>query len=356
MTTEGAQPTDPNDALRDLGLNDAVVDLFAPLAAQGMLLGRVVRVDRGMPLVHLGPRGAVRAEPAPHLIRGADAVANRVAVGDWVALGRPMGHDLHIIEAIIPRTSVFVRKDPGERTGEQVVAANVDLVIVVQTASAEPNLRRLERELVLAWDSGALPMVVLSKIDRFEGDRADLVRAIQGVAPGVQVLLTSAETGEGIEELRARLRPGTTATLLGSSGVGKSTLVNALVGEELQETREVREADGKGRHTTVAREIVSVPGGGVIIDTPGMRALAMWDVDRGMSLAFSDVEALADACRFRDCAHLDEPGCAVRAAIASDDLAARRLDSYLDLRAELEELARRRERQEWQRSEKGPRR
>jgi len=356
MMTDGGQHPDMPDALRELGLNEAVLGVFAPLGEQGMQLGRVVRVDRGLPLVHTSKDGAVRAEPAPHLARAAERAGNRAAVGDWVALGRPEGHEAHVIEAILPRSSAFVRKDPGERTGEQVVAANIDTVLVVQVAVREPNLRRLERELVLAWDSGARPVVVVSKIDAFDGDRADLLDQLRAAAPGCDVLLTSGTAGEGIGDVRAQLPAGTTGALLGASGVGKSTLVNALVGERVQETREVREADGKGRHTTVAREIVTIPGAGAIIDTPGLRALALWDVERGMSLAFADIEELAAACRFRDCAHVDEPGCAVRQAIAEDGLPGRRLESYLDLRAELDELARRRERQAWQRKDGGQRR
>lgn len=344
-----------SDELGDLGLNDRVRALFAPLAQEGFALGRAVRVDRGMPLIQLSGE-LVRAEAAPHLLRTADEAGSRVAVGDWVALARPETHEVWIIEAILPRSSAFIRKDPGERTGAQVVAANIDNVFVMQTAVAEPNLRRLERELVLAWESGACPVVLISKCDLFEGDLEALVAEITLAAPGVDVIATSSATGLGMAAVRERLGAGVTATLLGSSGVGKSTLVNALVGSELQATAAVRERDGKGRHTTVARELVSVPNGGVIVDTPGMRALALWDVESGIAAAFSDVVRFAEECRFRDCSHADEPGCAVRTAIDDGDLQPRRLESYLDLRGELDELDERRRKLEWRRTDRDLRR
>ncbi len=344
-----------SNELCDLGLNDRVRALFAPLAEEGFTLGRAVRVDRGLPLIQLSGE-IVRAEAAPHLMRSADDVGSRVAVGDWVALVRPESHETWIIEAILPRSSTFIRKDPGERTGEQVVAANIDNVFVMQTAIAEPNLRRLERELVLAWESGACPVVLVSKCDLYDGDVDALVAELSSAAPGVDVIATSSATGRGMDEVRARLGAGVTATLLGSSGVGKSTLVNALVGTDLQATAAVRERDGKGRHTTVARELVTVPGGGVIVDTPGMRALALWNVECGIAAAFSDVVGLAQQCRFRDCSHTDEPGCAVLGAIDDGDLPARRLASYVDLRTELDELEERRRKLEWRRVDRDVRR
>jgi len=328
----------PGLTLVRLGLTDRERALFAPLEADGFSLGRVMRADRGMAFV--GVDGAVvRAEPAVHLVKTAPSVDTRIAVGDWVAFLRPEGHDHAIVEAILPRSSAFVRKDPGEQTAGQVLAANVDYVFLVQAlAPRAPNLRRLERELVTAWDSGALPVVVLNKADLC-GDAESWRDEVAAVALGVDVHLVSALTGEGVGELAAYARGHRTVAFFGPSGAGKSTLINRLVGEGTQATAEVRESDGKGRHTTVARELLLLPQEGVLIDTPGMRALALWDAEEGMSAAFPDIAQLAEGCRFRDCAHQDEPGCAVRAAAEANELDPARLESYRRLVAELEHLA-----------------
>jgi ribosome biogenesis GTPase len=272
---------------------------------------------------------------------------SRVVVGDWVALARPEGHDLPIVEAILPRHGAFSRKYPGEETGEQVLIANVDVVFVVQSLSGTGvNLARLERELVLAWESGAKPVVVLTKNDLVDDTGAQQAAA-EEVAFGVDVVVESAVTGIGVDEVRARVPAGVTAAFLGGSGVGKSTLVNRLVGEELFETAEVRAGDDKGRHTTVARELVLLPGGGVLIDTPGMRAIALWDAGEGIAAAFPDIEALAEHCRFRDCVHEAEPGCAVVAAANAGTLPQRRLDSYRKLTAEIAVLVQRQDERAW---------
>ncbi len=254
--------------LAAFGLTERERALFEPLAEDGFFLGRVSRVDRGLPLI-LTADGPVRAEPAMHLMRTRGDGESRAVVGDWVALSHPEGHDVAIIEAILPRSSAFIRKDPGISTAEQVLAANVDTVFVMQALSGKGvNLRRLERELVLAWESGARPLVLLNKADLaddWEEQRADAA----SVSAGVDVVVTSALTGQGFEDLAPYLGRGCTVALLGSSGVGKSTLVNRLVGETVQATAEVRAKDDKGRHTTVARELVLLPQGAVVIDTPG---------------------------------------------------------------------------------------
>ncbi len=291
-----------------------------------------------MPLVQYAG-GELRAEPATHLVKTSGSAKSRVAVGDWVALAFPEGHDVALIEAILPRRSAFKRKDPGEATGQQVIAANVDIVFVVITLSRELNLRRLERELVLAWESGAQPVVVLTKADLCPEDVKSIATDVAAAAPGVEVHVTSSVTGEGLDEVTALVAPGLTATTLGASGVGKSTLINRLVGADLQATSSVREADGKGRHTTVAREMVSLPGGGILIDTPGMRALALWDADDGIASTFPEIAERVVECKFRDCAHEDEPGCAVIEGVASGAIPQRRLDSWRSLRAELDALA-----------------
>ena len=335
--------------LAELGWTDRETALFAPLADSGLIPGRVSRVDRSLPLVitEAGPR---RAEPATHLLK-THGSGSRAVVGDWVALAIPEGHDQAIIEAILPRTSAFVRKDPGEQTDEQVLIANASIVFVVQSLSGKGiNVRRLERELVLAWESGATPVVVLSKAD-IAADIEYQHKLAQDVAQGVDVIVESAITGGGLDAVHAHIGPGVTAALRGGSGVGKSTLVNRLVGNEGQATAEVRKRDDKGRHTTVAREIVIVPGGGVIIDTPGMRGLALWDAEDGIASAFPDIDELAGGCRFADCAHETEPGCAVVSAVDSGDLPLRRLDSYRALRSELSDLSHRQDQKAW--AEKG---
>jgi ribosome biogenesis GTPase len=336
--------------LADLGWTEREATLFAPLAEQGLVAGRVSRVDRSLPLITT-ELGALRAEPATHLLK-AHGTGSRAVVGDWVALALPEGHDQAIIEAILPRISAFARKNPGEPTDEQVLIANAGIVFVVQSLSGKGiNVRRLERELVLAWESGATPIIVLSKADIAE-DIEYQARLATDVAQGVEVIVESAITGLGLDEILAHVGPGVTAALLGGSGVGKSTLVNRLLGSEVLATGRVRKSDDKGRHTTVAREIVMVPGAGVIIDTPGMRAVALWDSEDGIASAFPDIDALSENCRFADCAHGGEPGCAVVAAVEDGGLPQRRLDSYRTLRAELDELGRRQDQKAWAEKER----
>ena len=334
---QAAPSGEPPCDLTELGFTERFRALFEPLAAEGFVPGRVSRVDRGLPLV-LTEEGPVRAEPAAHLRETADGP---MAVGDWVALAVPEGHDVTIVEAILPRSSAFTRKDPGEQAIGQVIAANIDTVFVVQALAPNgPNLSRLERELVLAWESGAIPAVVLTKADLCPDPDA-LRDEVAAVALGVEIHLTSAVTGAGVDELHDHIEPGQTVAFFGASGVGKSTLLNSLMGDEVQETAEVREYDGKGRHTTVAREMFFLPEGGILIDTPGMRALALWEAEEGLASAFPDIEELADGCRFGDCTHTREPGCAVRAAVETGELPERRLESYVRLTEELRRVAER---------------
>ena len=272
-----------------------------------MQKGQVVKLDRGYPLVKCADGRLVRCEHATSLVKDKD---HRAVIGDFVEVNAPEGHDKGIIEAICPRERAFVRKDPTERAVPQVLAANFDRVIVAQPL-AEVNLRRLERELVLAYETGAAVTVVLTKADLAESEAqveevAARVRALAG--PDVRTLVVSDGNAESVEAVRELMPAGTTTVLIGKSGVGKSSLVNMLVGEEVQETGSVREGDGKGRHTTVSREMVAVPGGGYVVDMPGVRGLELWDADAGVGAAFADIEQAAERCRFRDCKHENEPG------------------------------------------------
>jgi ribosome biogenesis GTPase len=256
-------------------------------------------------------------------------------VGDWVAL--KTGSSGTTIHAVLPRTSQFIRKAAGRRAEEQVVAANVDTVFLVTGLDGDFNVRRIERYLILVWESGAQPIVVLNKADLAD----DLDRRIAEtarVAAGTPVHVTSTRTGAGMDLLAERLAPGKTFALLGSSGVGKSSIVNWLAGDDLLKISEVRESDSRGRHTTSHRQLVVLPGGALVIDTPGMREIQLWDADEGISEVFQDIEALAPGCRFRDCQHRAEPGCAVRAAIDAGELEAGRLENYLKLQDERRSL------------------
>lgn len=335
-----------------LGLTERIGDEFESLGIEGAELARVVRVDRGFPLV-TSASGTYRTELATHLMKQAKHHARyRPAVGDWIALTHPAGHEMAIIERILDRTGAFTRKDPGEDAGAQVVIANVDIVFVVAALSGDGvNVGRLERALVLAFESGATPYIVLTKADLCDDINAQ-VKLAESVSAGVEVIVESAITGLGIDRIRELIKPGITAALIGSSGVGKSTLINRMLGEEVLATAEVREGDDKGRHTTVAREIVAIPDGGIVIDTPGMRAIALWHADEGLRRAYPEISEASDQCRFSDCTHTNEPKCAVQAGIEAGDIDAARFARYQMLVEELEELEYKQQKREWSASER----
>ena len=299
-----------------------------------MPVARVVAEHRGAFVVHDGTM-TLWAEATGRLRHHAASRSHLPAVGDWVLLA-PAHHDGRSqIHSVLPRRSAFSRKLAGLTSDEQVLAANIDVAFIVVAADPEINARRLERYLTLAWDGGASPTVVLTKADLCD-DRDARVAEVEAVGLGVPVIVTSIVTGEGLDEVAELLSPHGTGVLLGPSGSGKSSLINALVGSERQATRDVR-FDGKGRHTTTTRELITLPSGGMLIDTPGMREIALWGLreDGGLEDTFSDVASLAAECRFNDCSHDHEPGCAVIAAVQSGELASARLDSYRKLQREL---------------------
>jgi len=322
--------------LEELGFSPRWQALFEPYAAAGLLAARVIRSDRGSALI-VTSAGVVRAKLSARNLKSACGPAERPAVGDWVAVLASDDLDVSLIEAVLDRASAITRGDPG-KTEIQVLAANIDTVFVIHPIAEPPNLRRIERELSLAWDSGATPVVVLTKED-LSADPDAARAAVESVASGADVLVMNALAGEGVQPLLAYISGHRTAVLVGPSGAGKSTLINVLLGERRQATCEVRVSDGRGRHTTVTRELIQMPGGGMLIDTPGLRSLGLTGSEEGISSTFPDIEEFALSCRFRDCTHNEEPGCAVRSAVATGALQSARLDSYHKLIGEAQVVA-----------------
>ncbi|WP_010192482.1 ribosome small subunit-dependent GTPase A [Bacillus sp. m3-13] len=321
-----------------LGWNEFLNNAFIEYEEQGYTVGRVmlehkrlyrVETDHGESLAEVSGKyrfEAVTREDYP-------------AVGDWVVLSERQEEGKATIHALLPRFSKFSRKAAGLTTEEQIVAANVDTVFLVQSLNYDFNPRRLERYLVMAWESGSNPVVVLTKSDLCE-DIPDKIAEMEAVAFGVPIHAVSVKEETGLEELATYFGEGKTVALLGSSGAGKSTLTNYLLGEEKQLIQEVRSDDDKGKHTTTYRELYMLPTGGLVLDTPGMRELQLWEADGAISHSFQDIEELAEQCYFRDCKHANEPKCAVQGAIEEGTLAAGRYQSYVKLQRELAFLER----------------
>jgi len=339
---EEAEPS--IEGLAALGWDAAWAAAFAPHAAEGLSPARVAIEFNHLFRLYTGA-GEVRAQHAGRLLHAAAGRHALAAVGDWVAIRTRPDERAATIEAVLPRRTEFSRKAAGELTERQVIAANIDVVFLVMGLDRDYNPRRLERYLVLARESGAVPHVVLSKAD-LVADVEAAVTELAAVAPGVVVHVTSARDGRGLAGLRAAIGPGQTGALLGSSGSGKSTLINALLGEERLATGHVRASDSRGRHTTRHRQLVPLPGGGLLIDTPGMRELQLWAAAETADASFDDIEALAAGCHFTDCRHRTEPRCAVRAAVEAGTIDPARLENFHKLQDEASSLVARQDARE----------
>lgn len=320
------------------GWNGYFEAIWRAMEREKAVPARVIAQSRGTWRVS-GDFGECSAEAAGRLRLAAEAGADWPAVGDWVAAELQDRGGAAMIREVLPRRSQFVRKLAGKRIAEQVIAANVDTALLVSALDGDFNPRRVERYLVQCWDSGAKPVIVLNKADACE-DVQQKLQEMESVSMGVPLCVLSARTGLGFDELGKHLARGETIVLLGSSGVGKSTMVNRLMGHAMQEVRQVRQSDSRGRHTTTVRQIFALPGGALLMDTPGLRELQLWDAEEGILHAFADIDALAWQCRFTNCNHEVEPGCAVLAAILLGTVELERLENWRKLRREMEFLER----------------
>lgn len=319
--------------LEQFGLTEEIKSHFEEFKIKGYELGRIALEHKHLYRVWLD-EGEYLCTLAGRLTYDAVNREDLPAVGDWVVIKTSPGEKKGSIHGILPRKSKFSRKAAGMVTEEQIVAANIDTVFIVNSLNDDLNLRRIERYLLLAWESGANPVIILSKAD-LTAELDDKIQQVAAVALGVPVIAVSVLENTGTEELQEFLSPGKTVALIGSSGVGKSSLVNFLTGFQKQVVQEIRVNDDKGKHTTTHREMIQLPGGAVLIDTPGMREVQLWQSDEGISESFADIEEFSSSCRFRDCSHNNEPGCAIRAAINEGALDENRFSSYKKLQKEL---------------------
>lgn len=320
--------------LQCLGWNEYFANAFEQFAASGFVPARVTQQHRGAFHLH-SAHGELAAEVSGHFRRGFPSPSDYPAVGDWVAIEPPSNQGIAVIHGVLPRRTKFSRAAAGKRGGEQIVAANIDDLLIVTAPNSSLNLRRIERYLTLAWASGANPALLLTKADLCD-DLASDIGKLNTIGGGVPVVTVSSITRCGFEDLAAFISSGRTSALVGPSGVGKSTLINCLCGNDLLKVQAVRERDQKGKHTTSHRQLVLLPTGGMIVDTPGMRELRLWEAADGIGEAFDDIEEIAVGCRFSDCRHESEPGCSVRKAVEAGTLNRRRLESHRKLKREQE--------------------
>lgn len=320
-------------SLQQYGWNDSLNEEIKKYTDKNLKPARVTMESKNLYKLYTDI-GEVEAKVSGKFMYEAMSKADFPSVGDWVAISLREDEKNATIHSVLPRKSSFLRKVAGTIPDSQVIAANFDYVFIMTSLNNNFSLRRIERYLAIAWDSGGLPIIILSKADLCD-NIDEKVSSVESITPGVPIHAVSSETGDGIETLFNYVASGNTITIVGSSGVGKSTLLNKLSNENLMDTSAIREEDSKGRHTTTHRQMFLLPSGGLIIDTPGTRELGLWDIDSGITETFGDIEGIALGCKFKDCKHEKEPGCKVREALVDGILDSKRLDSYVKLKKEL---------------------